>query len=276
MGKCVHCDQPAGVFKKVHKECAGIHKQGKQQIVSLVSNFGMTDTELESLAASVKKTAHESFIDKGTLQKLVAYAWHIAVEGAFEDGILTEIEENDLIGIKNQFSLTQTDLDKKGAFTKVVKGALLRDICEGTIPDRLTIDGNLPFNFQKTEKIAWVFQNVDYFEEKTRSHYVGGSAGVSVRVAKGLYFRTGAFKGERVQSSETVHTDTGVMALTNKHIYFAGESKRFRIRFDKIVAFEPYSDGIGIQRDAATAKLQSFVTNDGWFTYNLITNLSQL
>jgi len=36
----------------------------------------------------------------------------------------------------------------------------------------------------------------------------------------------------------------------------------------------PYSDGIGIHRDAASAKPQIFVTGDGWFTYNLVVNLA--
>jgi len=31
-----------------------------------------------------------------------------------------------------------------------------------------------------------------------------------------------------------------------------------------------------VQRDAQTAKAQSFQTGDGWFTYNLITNLAQM
>lgn len=140
----------------------------------------------------------------------------------------------------------------------------------------MKIDGGLPFNLQKSEKVVWVFQGVNYYEEKTRTRYVGGSHGVSVRIAKGLYYRTGAFKGERVQTSETVHANTGLLGVTNKHIYFAGPSKRFRIAYNKIVAFEPFSHGIGVQRDAQTAKPQSFLTGDGWFTYNLITNLAQM
>lgn len=152
----------------------------------------------------------------------------------------------------------------------------LRDLLNGSLPERMEFDGDLPFNLQKTEKMVWLFQNVDYYEQKTHTQYVGGSRGVSVRVAKGLYLRAGAFKGERVQTSETVHADTGLLGVTNKHIYFAGPSKRFRVAYSKIVAFEAYSDGIGIQRDAQTAKPQSFVTNDGWFTYNLITNLAQM
>jgi hypothetical protein len=45
-----------------------------------------------------------------------------------------------------------------------------------------------------------------------------------------------------------------------------------------IVTFDPYEDGIGIQRDAMTAKPQLFILNDkdGWFLYNLINKLLQL
>ena len=45
--------------------------------------------------------------------------------------------------------------------------------------------------------------------------------------------------------------------------------------YDRIVSFEPYDDGFGIMRDAQTAKPQMFRTGDGWFPYNLATNLAQ-
>ena len=48
------------------------------------------------------------------------------------------------------------------------------------------------------------------------------------------------------------------------------------MRYDKIVDFEPYEDGFGIMRDNQTAKLQSFRTGDGWFSYNLAVNLAQM
>ena len=50
----------------------------------------------------------------------------------------------------------------------------------------------------------------------------------------------------------------------------------FRVRYDKIVDFEPFSDGTGIMRDAQTAKPQSLRTGDGWLAYNLAVNLSQM
>lgn len=207
---------------------------------------------------------------------MVASGWEKAVDLAFDDGLLSEKEESALSELKEHFGLSQQILDRTGAYSKLVKGAVLRDIMNGNLPERMKIDGNLPFNLQKTEKVVWVFQNINYYEEKSRTRYVGGSQGVSIRIAKGLYYRAGSFKAERVQTSETIHADTGLLGVTDKHIYFAGPSKRFRIAYNKIVAFEPFSDGIGVQGDAQTAKPQSFQTGDGWFTYNLITNLAQM
>jgi hypothetical protein len=89
---------------------------------------------------------------------------------------------------------------------------------------------------------------------------------------QGDIFRTGGFKGRPVETTERVHMGTGIMAVTNKHIYFSSTQKTFRVRLDKIVSFIPYSDGVGIQRDAATAKPQYFITREGWFTYNLLMN----
>ena len=75
---------------------------------------------------------------------------------------------------------------------------------------------------------------------------------------------------------ETVHQDTGLLGFTTKHLYFSGGKKKFRVRYDRIVDFEPYDDGFGIMRDAQTAKPQRFKTGDGWFAYNLAVNLAQM
>ena len=42
------------------------------------------------------------------------------------------------------------------------------------------------------------------------------------------------------------------------------------------MTFEPYGDGLGIMREAQTAKPESFVTGDGWFVYRLAVNLAEV
>ena len=104
----------------------------------------------------------------------------------------------------------------------------------------------------------------------------GASHGVSIRVARGLYYRPSTFRSRPIEWEETVHSDTGMLGLTTRNIHVAGSRKRFRVRYDKIVAFDPYEDGSGTMRDAQTAKPQAFRTGDGWFAYNLSANPAQI
>lgn len=276
MGDCRHCGKPAGLLRSVHKECQAKHDSGKAEIVSLVKTAAHDTSITGSLKTASEGIAEKHFIRRSDVPSVVIGGWEKAVADVFEDGILTEEEESNLVDIQKHFGFDQNDLDKNGAYTKVVKGVVLRELLNGKLPEKFTVKGNLPFNLQKDEKLVWLFQGVQYYEQKTRRHYEGGSHGVSIRVAKGLYFRTSGFRAHPVETTENVHVGTGVLALTNKNLYFSGGAKSFRVAYKKIVSFEPYSDGIGIQRDATTAKPQTFITGDGWFTYNLAMNLSQL
>ncbi|MEO0108014.1 MAG: hypothetical protein ABIK62_02425, partial [candidate division WOR-3 bacterium] len=158
------------------------------------------------------------------------------------------------------------------AWTRMVKAAVLRDLSNGIAPQRVHVTGTLPFNFMTSEHLIWIFSGVQYYEDRVQRQYVGGYQGVSIRIAKGVYYRTGGFRGRPVETTNQVLLDTGTMAVTNKHLYFAGGSRSFRIRHEKIVTLQPYTDGITIVRDAASARPQTFVTGDGWFTHNLLSN----
>ena len=274
MSNCRFCNNPAGFLHKEHKKCLQKFNDGRNKIVELSKNSAIAGSDYQTVKNKISLVASESFISNDLVNRLIISGWEKAVESAFDDGILTKVEEESLLNFAKNFSFEQKNLDDNGYYSKVIKGAILLEIMEGTIPERVNLNGNLPFNFQKNEKLIWIFQNVDYYEQQARRQYVGGYQGVSIKVAKGLYYRTGAFKGHPVETTETRHIDNGLLAITDKHIYFSGTSKNFRINFNKIVTFKPYSDGIEIQRDASTAKPQSFLTGDGWFTYNLITNLS--
>ena len=139
-------------------------------------------------------------------------------------------------------------------------------------PDRQHLTGNVPFNLMKSEKLVWVMQEVDYIETVVRRERRGSSHGLSIRVARGVYYRPSTFRSRVIETEETVHQDTGLLGFTTKHIYFSGPRKKFRMRYDKIADFEPYGDGFSIMKDTQTAKPPAFRTGDGWFSYNLATN----
>lgn len=276
MGDCKYCGKPAGLLKKSHKECKASFEWGRKEIAKLIGAAVGGQSQIAQLRSSVEHVARKTLVPGDELRGITIDSWCQAVETAFDDGILTVDEETALLEIQKQFDFGKDELDKNGTFTRIVKGGILRDVLEGKLPERVTVQGSMPFNFLKNERLVWLFQGVRYLEQRVRRHYEGGSTGVSFRVAKGVYLRTSAFRGHPVETAETVHADTGLLAFTDKHIYFSGPAKSFRVPYKKIVSFEPFSDGIGIQRDAASAKPQTFVTGDGWFSYNLAANLSRM
>lgn len=279
MGTCIYCGKPAGFLRKKHRECAEKHDQGWASMIGLAKAAALGESPgspLDSLFSRMSEIAQASFITSEQMKEALIAGWEQAVNHFLEDGNLEEQEEARLAEFAGHFELTQEELDKHGSYTQLVKGAVLRELMEGKVPSRFHPVGDLPFNFQKNEALIWAFSDVAYYEERTRREYVGGSHGVSFRIAKGVYYRIGSFRGRPVEVTEKVFVDRGILAVTTKHLYFHGFKKAFRVRLDKVVSFMPYSDGIGIQRDAATAKPQFFMTGDGWFTYNLLINVANL
>ena len=251
-------------------------RRAAEQVTVEARRAALTTGDGGSALKELENTLQRLGMSPANRRRVLVRAWEEAVEGAIEDGVITLDEENALGMYLDQFGLSTSDVNVNGAHTSLVQAGVIRDITQGVIPHRQKMRGPIPFNLMKSEELVWVTDGVDYLETVTRRERHGTSHGVSVRVVRGLYYRPSTFRSRSVEWDETVHADTGLLGLTTKHIYFAGPKKKFRVRYDRIVAFEPYSDGLGIMRDAQAAKPQTFVTGDGWFVYNLAINLAQL
>jgi hypothetical protein len=276
MSKCDLCGQDAGILRKRHKECESRHAEGVANIIALACDAALAKITVDALPGRAKQMADNASISQANLTGLYANGFERAVQSVLQDGVMTEQEEEQLEAFMKALGLGQKELDALGAYTTMVKAGILREVLEGKLPERINVFGDMPFNFQKGEKLIWLFQDVTYCEPRTTTRYLGSYQGVSIRVAKGLYYRTGAFQGNPVPTTQTVPVDTGVLGITNKHLYFSGSKKSFRSAYNKIMAITPYTDGVGIQKDVSSAKPQIFITADGWFTYNLVSNLARL
>lgn len=280
MGKCVYCGKSAGLFQNKHSQCERRHlkqeetiEDGRMQIMDAVSNAIQTSSNYDELEKIISEIEQSHFVPLSQRKELLVTGLENSIEKILEDKILDETEEKRLIDFGTHFSLSQDDLNRSVAWKKLVRAAVLRDVLNGIIPQRLEGQENLPFNFQRGERVAWHFPNVEYLEDKIRREFVGRSHGIGIRLMKGVYYRVGAFKGHAVEHTERLHVDTGLLVITNQNIYFKGPLTSFRIPHSKIVSYEPFTDGIGVMRDTANAKWQIFVTGDGWFTYNLLRNI---
>lgn len=276
MSKCKYCGEDAGFLKFKHQECENKYKVGVDKVKTEIINVFNETGFLAKLERYIAESIEHSFMTRQESRELLINGWTNAVENYLLDGLLDESEEKRLVEFQNKFNLSKEELNEKEAFSKTVKAAALRDLMNGIIPVRFYIADGLPIILQKNERIIWAFYGCDYLEDKIKRQYVGSSQGVSIKIAKGLYYRTSTFKGNAVEYTQRVKIDKGIVVVTDKNIYFSGSSKSVRMPYGKIVSFIPFNDGFGILKDTANAKPQIFVTGDGWFSYNLVMNIAQL
>lgn len=90
--------------------------------------------------------------------------------------------------------------------------------------------------------------------EKKSKHYEGGSKGVSIRIAKGVTYRTGKHKGVPVEDISYVKTK-GLLYITNKRIVFVSDGQAFEKKFNTLTACVPYLNAIKLQFGNTTITL---------------------
>ena len=276
MGDCIYCGQPAGILSSKHSACQMKHDDCLRQITD-ASRAALKGTgSFAPLKLTVSALASGARLSQDDINAVLAKVWGSVVNEFMHDKLIDLSEEQRLSSFQQTFGLNQKELDVSGCFTRVAQSGVLRDVAQGKLPTRISVAGGLPVNLQKGESVIWAFRNVEMLEDKTRREYVGRSQGMSFRIMKGVNYRVGAFKGTPIEKTERVVVDHGMMVITDVNIYFTGPVKSIRIPYNKIVAFHPYDNGVGVMKDAANAKAQEFVTGDGWFIYNLLTSIAAL
>lgn len=297
---CAQCGKPSGLFSSLCKECSQAAAQARQQEAQRrrqeaeARRQAQQAAEMQARQAAAQAQADAVNAAQGQLaldelhQRLTAAGqqgltpqahqealiggMNRALDNAFADHLLSDAEENALRAYMERF--VPHSLAKDQAVTKLNQGHILRLVCDGEVPD-INFNGRIPFNLQKAEKLIYIFNDVEYYERTTRTRRRGTSHGVSIRLAKGLYYSPRQFSSQTEEWQETVHRDTGQLGFTNKYIYFRGNETAFRRAYNKIVAIEPEYQGISYVPDLARAKPQIFKIGDTWFPYNLAVNLAQ-
>jgi hypothetical protein len=186
-----------------------------------------------------------------------------------EDNLIDNEEEAFLTDFLNDLSLReQLSNSNNKVYKRLVQCLILKDLREGQEITRLKVDG-LPILLGKKEQILWVEEFVSAYEEKTGKRYEGASRGVSIRICKGVYYKTGASKGYPVEYQYNKSLGVGAFVITNKHVYFLGD-KQVKLAYNKILSFEEYSDGITLIKDGVNPKPYTFVGVNAWFLINAI------
>jgi len=197
--------------------------------------------------------------------------WGEMVDEVCDGKLISQDDQNRLNEMIEAFALPIDELDTHGRLTKFLKACVINDLLIGAPKTRVTVDDDLPLKLNKGEVLLWIFPDIELYEYVKMRNVVGGSTGVSIRLMKGLYWRVGGFKANPKTWEEVKHTETGLVVITNKCIYFFGGHLNYKIPFTKLAAIKPYADAIEIQRDAASARPQILYGIDGQFVYHVAT-----
>lgn len=99
---------------------------------------------------------------------------------------------------------------------------------------------------------------------KKRRVYVGGSQGVSFRIAKGVSYRVGAIRGHAETVEEDVVEAEGDLIVTTKRLIFSSLERSFAVALGKIVNVNLYLDGVMVHSDSRQKPyFFLFPNNDG-------------
>ena len=96
--------------------------------------------------------------------ELLIEGWGDAVEKALEGRCISLGEERALGDCVAHFEVSVADVNGNGACTSLVQSAVIREVTEGIISWRQTLDIRIPFKLMRSEEMVWVLCDVDYLE----------------------------------------------------------------------------------------------------------------
>lgn len=108
---------------------------------------------------------------------------------------------------------------------------------------------NCPIIMKKNEKPIVVIPNIILKEPRSVRTSVGGYAGPTIRIAKGISFRLGGGSSRSESHEEIKSIDQGTLTITSKRLSFTGTMKNLNYNLNKIMSINEFEDGISIQRE---------------------------
>jgi hypothetical protein len=248
-------------------------KQEKEQLEEIIKYFSLDISFVNSVKASINKTATEKLVKKkyedkiltdDEKEEIVEFATYLnlnpieiekirlnvasalfsaVVSEKLSDHKLTPQEETDLIKTLNNLQIDISVIKEIIPTNKIQELAyakLLWQLSNGIFP----VLQNVALGLKKNENCYLSFSSRLLERKVVTTGYSSSSSGVSFRIAKGVSYRVGASRSRAIKEEVTLK-HPGMLYLTNERVIFVSSGKHsFTLKFDKILSFEVYSDGM--------------------------------
>jgi hypothetical protein len=208
----------------------------KERLLAAVDDGTLTSRELAALEAM----REELGLDATALGAVRAQAYERAYRAAAADGALSPGEEADLERLRALLGLSPDALCHSPH--ELARLRLLHALGEGHLP-HIEVPGLV---MRRGEVAHWSEPGALLEERVVGRRTVGGSAGVSIRVMRGVSFRVGQSRGQSIPITEVQAVSSGLLVVTSDRVTFRGDRKSFEVRWDKLLGYDFYTDGVSI------------------------------
>lgn len=290
MGVCRYCHQKAGWFRDAHNACVQKANAGVESIRNCVADAVIQSRQYSDVSATIDKLIADAAVQQNQARQALISGWSQGAEQSSkaepisDERYLAVIKFLQAAGLSEEEVFAKTDGSWALSYSNLTWRVLHDRITPWQIPSSPP-PGRAPtgmtgwfnfasFNLPAGEVRVWGLTNVWLRQEVTTSSYVGGYGGPSMRVANGLWYRFGAYRGHREEFTSLQDVDAGVILITTRAIYFGaiatgGRGLSFRLPFNQVIRFKPYSDAVGICKNGGREQIfapQRMVWDDGVIT----------
>lgn len=299
MGICRYCHQKAGWFKDVHDTCAQAAwskvSAGIESLKKCMADAVIEGKHYSNVSATIDKLTADAAIPQEKVRAALKEGWNQGTEQRSKAQPVSAKELQDILDIYRAAGLAASPTDETWIPKNAAAHALLYSYRTWTVlhdrirpyeisnapppgflrneavPGVIGTINPISFNLQAGEVRVWGLANVWLKQAVTTTAYVGGYSGASVRVASGLWYRFGGLRGHKEESTSLRDLDCGELLITTRAIYYSGRATggsglNFRLPFNQIIQFKPYSDAVGICKNGAREQIlapQHVVWSDG-------------
>jgi hypothetical protein len=200
--------------------------QIEQVILDLVNSENLTNELLKEISEKAAKSVVDDIVSKETY-----------------DGNLSPDGYNNIFAVAKKINVDlKFDKNTENIISKL---RLNWDVDYGDLPII-----NTSISLQKGE-ICYFQRQCQWLENKTvtKSIAYSGVTG-SFKIAKGVRYRVGNIKLQRITTESLVIIDRGTVFVTNKRIIFMGVKNNSNIKYSAILSIVPYSDAVCIEKDS--------------------------
>ena len=219
-------------------------------------------------------------IPPGDRRALLVQAWKDIAKNSAPGHIPVSLDtQNSLARYINHFNLHLEELDDQKHYTNLMKSAILRDVQEGILPLVHQSPGTNPLRLEEGEQLIWVSEGVQHSHTVTveQSEAVIHSLNMPVGPT-GAYLGPESFPSRPVQETQEWQTDTGMLAVSDKNIHFAGPINSFKLGHEQHIPFHrPSMNGqnFKVHDNIQDEETHRFTTPEAIFLHRLITILSE-